>query len=341
MSMLASSVTLADRIVKRFGYRIFPASFLQPNFVDRLDIGEPAVTQAATQVECDVYLRSDNPRLLELRRLFASLDEDLISPLVWKERAAELHLSRFRGPSMWVYQEGHPNLDERAYLLATYYVLANDRLRLMERFTEDGAFGAYRLEIGGRSISRDLLDSILEIDFLDRTLGVGELPMFSILDIGAGYGRLAYRMLTAFTSLQNYFCADAVPESSFVCEYYLRFRGLQDRARIVNPLEIDSLLSEHKVDVAVNIHSFSECRLSAVQWWLRRLAGHGVRYLLVVPNGGDHGGMLLRNNIGQDMLPLFAENGYRLKTRQAKYGDAVVQKYALDPTYFWLFERSQ
>ena len=92
-------------------------------------------------------------------------------------------------------------------------------------------------------------------------------------------GRLAYRMLTAIPSLENYMCADAIPESSFVCEYYLRIRGLEGRFKIVPATEIDEALVMARPDLAINIHSFSECSLDAVEWWMERLAAHEVKFL--------------------------------------------------------------
>ena len=53
-----------------------------------------------------------------------------------------------------------------------------------------------------------------------------------MLDIGAGYGRLAHRMSAAFPQLEDYCCVDAVPESTFLSEYYLRHRGCTPPARV-------------------------------------------------------------------------------------------------------------
>ena len=208
----------------------------------------------------------------------------------------------------------------------------------MKKLVEDGAFGAITFEIAGRTVSRDLLDSILEINFLDRHLGIASRDDFSILDIGAGYGRLAHRMLSAFPSWSKYRSTDVVAESSFVFEYYLRFRGLANRSEVIPATGIDHALQSAKIDLAVNIHSFPECTLEAVQWWLDRLAHNGVKHLMIVPNRGNHGGQLLRNNIGQDMLPIIEKSGYRLIVRESKFADPKVQKFALDPIYYWLFE---
>lgn len=341
--VLTSSVRrLIDRVVRLFGYRLVPQSLLD---LYRIDDGgglAPASPKAGPTREGADYRRRDNPRLRELRELFAGLDPALKTPPLWTEEyASQTDLASFRGHSAWVWQQGNPGLHERAYLIAAYYVLAHDRLGLMEKLTEDGAFGAIAYEIAGRQISRDLLDSILEIDFLDRRLNIVSSPPLSVLDIGAGYGRLAHRMLVAIPSLGNYLCADAIPESSFVCEYYLRYRGLEGRFKIVSAPEIDTALELAPPDLAINIHSFSECSLDAVEWWMDRLAAHAVKHFMIVPNACGHDGDVLRNNAGADMLPLIERSGYRLVAKEPKYSDPQVQKLALNPTWFWLFKRSE
>jgi hypothetical protein len=45
--------------------------------------------------------------------------------------------------------------------------------------------------------------------------------------------RLAYRMSEALPNLAGYDCIDAVPVSTFLCEYYLGFRGVPDTVRVV------------------------------------------------------------------------------------------------------------
>ena len=119
-----------------------------------------------------------------------------------------------------------------------------------------------------------------------------------------------------------------------------KYRGLKDRFKLAPAMVIDETLQTAKIDLAVNIHSFSECTLDAVGWWVERLARNRVKHLLIVPNAGNHGGQLLRNNIGQDMLPVVEKNGYRLLVRESKYADSKVQRFALNPTYYWLFERA-
>ena len=161
---------------------------------------------------------------------------------------------------------------------------------------------------------------------MESLLGAG----FRVLDIGAGYGRLAYRMVSALPGIERFFCTDAVAVSTFVSDYYLRFRGLE-KALVIPLDEIDNTLRDHPVDLAINIHSFSECRTQAIEWWARLLSKHRVKNLMVAPNG--EGERLLTND-GHDFLPLLERYGYRTVLREPQF----VQEYGLLPTWYHLLE---
>ena len=228
-------------------------------------------------------------------------------------------------------------------MLAARHLQQIDHLGLLSKLTEDGLFGAYTFRVDDdRVVSRDLLDSIAEIYFLVEELGLERLSGARVLDIGAGYGRLAHRLTMALPEVEAVLCVDAVAESTFLSEYYLRFRGVDDRAVVVPFDEIDDRLSRERIDVAVNIHSFSECTESAVAWWLELISRHRVPYLMVVPNPGDHGGtkLLTREGDGRhnDFRKTLESVGYRLRSQRPKYGDPGVQEHGAFPSYHYLFE---
>jgi hypothetical protein len=257
----------------------------------------------------------------------ASLNATKPSPLPtsgrWTLDRAQLRC--FRGDNAYVWQR-----DGRASLgLSARYLTSNDPLRLLDKITEDGAFGAATEGLDGRRFSRDLIDSILELSFLARYLPMDTEPM-SVLDIGAGYGRLAHRACAAFGQL-HYLCVDAVPESTFLSEFYLRYRG--SRARVIPLYDFKPVSTK----LATNIHSFTECTTRAVNWWLSRL--RDVQYLFVVPNAMDHGGTRIINSEGHDLQPLIERAGYRLSACEPKYADKFVQRFGVQPTYYYLFER--
>lgn len=210
---------------------------------------------------------------------------------------------------------------------------------LLETLEEDDLFGIHTFRIAGRLVSRDLLDSIIEIGFLEDHLHVAAFNDLTILDIGAGYGRLAHRAVTALPNIADYLCTDALAVSTFISEYYLRFRKVEDKARAVPLDQIEAVLQRNDVDIAVNIHSFSECAVGAIEWWLRLLEKSRVKYLMIVPDALKNGGRLLQTVDGKDFRGVVEKHGYRLTAKEPKYRDSFVQEYGMNPTYHYLFER--
>jgi len=288
------------------------------------------------------YLVPDNQRLQELRQRYDRFQTAVSIPIVWTDDYVQSYgLQYFRGDNCYVWQTQDPNCDEINYCLTTYYVKAIDRLGFLGQNSEDGLFGAHAWTIDSRTISRDLLDSMIELCFLEEHLGLSAVSGLTVLDIGAGYGRLAHRAACSLPGLAKYLCTDAVPESTFLSEYYTRFRGLGERVAVVPLDEITDRMAEQKIDLAVNIHSFSECSLEAIEWWLKLLAANRVKHLFIAPNASDHGGTRLALNSGEDFSFLVEKYGYRLMVRSPKYGDPLVQKYGVSPTYYYLYQLAE
>jgi hypothetical protein len=281
------------------------------------------------------YLARNNPRLEELQARYAALSSEVTTPLIWTEaHVSPADMLYFRGDNAYVWQLRGGNMNVMAYALTAYYVESIDKLGLLDRLEEDDYFGIYSFVIDNRIVSRDLLDSVIEMYFLEKHLHVSASRSLTILDIGAGYGRLAHRMVGALPNVAEYLCTDAFPISTFISEYYLRFRKLEDKAKVVPLDEIERALSNRSVDVAVNIHSFSECSTAAIEWWMSVLAKHRVKHIMIVPNTGD----VLRTEDGVDFSGIVEKHGYRLRAQEPKYADPVVQQYAINPGYHYLFE---
>jgi SAM-dependent methyltransferase len=284
------------------------------------------------------YLKPDNARLIDLQQRYRRFDANVTTPLVWTDQCVRPEdIAYFRGDNAWVWQVRSKNANILAYAITMYYLKSIDHFGFLEKLTEDNSFGNFTYPIAGRQISRDVLDSIAEIYFLDRHLGISSRKGFRVLDIGAGYGRLAHRMVSALSGIGRYLCTDAVAASTFVSEYYLRFRRVE-KASVIPLDEIDSALRDCPIDIAINVHSFSECRMQAIEWWARLLSKHRVKNLMVVPNRCSGSGDRLHTNDEQDFLPILEKHGYRTVLKDPKYLDPLVQEYGLYPSWHHLLE---
>lgn len=329
-----------DSMVNRFGYEIVHSQMLyewQQNPQLR-----PVHKDVPLPEGAERYLSPSNPALIDLQTRYAAFQSDVTTPLVW----TAAHLSSedrqyFRGDNAYVWQLRGFNMNVMSYALTTYYVKCIDKLGLLDALKEDGAFGCFTFEIEGRVVSRDLLDSIIEYYSLENQLHLSKVENLNILDIGAGYGRLAHRMVGAMPRIRRYVCTDAVAVSTFISDYYLRFRNITDKTHAAPLDTIERVLRETAVHLAVNIHSFSECRLEAIEWWVSLLARNGVRNLMIAPNALDHGGTLLQTNDRKDFGSLIEKYGYKLTAKVPKYRDPVVQQYGINPTHHHYFELSR
>jgi len=283
------------------------------------------------------YLQLSNPRLQELSSRYA--EARLFDNSFWK--AKKIDLLNFRGEWNYLAQLDYAGT-ERKYLMSAAYVAALDDQQFLERLSEDSLFGAVTIKVlDNFIISRDLLDSVLEIRFLSRQLKLDIEKQYVGLDIGAGYGRFAHRFTALFPKSQIY-CVDGVAVSTFLCDFYMRYRECNDRAESI-PLYEMSRLSNVKIDFATNIHSWSECPLSAVKYWLDLLADLRVRFLFVVPNWLDDKQMFLTietDGRRVSFLPEIERHGYRLKVIERKFGNSrMMGKYGIFNAPYVLFER--
>lgn len=331
---------ILNKVLIHYGYEAIPIDILydwqKQNYFQggRKNNYESNVPEGARS-----HLRVNNPKLIELQKRYSVLDKAVTAPGLWKNdylRAEDILY--FRGDNAYVFQLRGENMNIMGYALTLFYLKSIDKLDLLSKLKEDDFFGIFTFTIDDKLVSRDLLDSIIEIYFIENHLNISSsCGNFNILDIGAGYGRLAHRFINAIPNV-HYYCTDAIALSTFISDYYLRFRKLEGRAKVVPLNEIEDLLKKQPIDIALNIHSFSECRISAVEWWASLLSKSRVRYLMIVPNSLDHGGTLLLTNDREDIKGIVEKHGYKLIFKDPKYRDPVLQKYAINPTYHYLFE---
>lgn len=294
--------------------------------------------------EAVFYLRCDNPRLIELRNRYRNFVSPGCTYAVWNdELVARIDLQYFRGDNPYVWQFQDLN-SEMAHILTAEHLQAADPLGLLDKLQEDNLFGVYAFWFEERLVSRDLLDSINEINFLEETLGISRKSDWNLLDIGAGYGRLAHRLVRALPSLGKIYTTDSIAHSTFISEFYLQFRGVDDKAQVVPFDEIQDQLSRTRIDCAISVYSFCECTYSSVCWWLDLLKLHEVRYLMIVTDSsGDVGTRLVATDgkgvANSDYLPALEERGYRRIGMRSKFTDPTLRKHGIsNEAFYHLFE---
>lgn len=282
-------------------------------------------------------LRADHPDLEDLRRRYAG--HPAAPTALWTRDFVERHvqLEYFRADNAYVWGTRN-RVIEAQYLIVAYYLEQFDSSGLFQRLDEDDLFGAETFDFNGRPVSRDLLDSVCELLFLERHLGISGVDGLTILDIGAGYGRLAYRADTALAGLGSYLCTDAVPESTFVSGYYLDFRGTR-RTEVVPLDEIERRLESASVDVAVNIASFSECTLASITWWIDLVAKHEIPHLMIVPNDGAQLLSYESDGTKRPFLAVLEDRGYRVSAQEPKYQHPSVQRCGIHAATHLLLSR--
>ncbi|MER7167415.1 putative sugar O-methyltransferase [Micromonospora sp. NPDC000207] len=288
-------------------------------------------------------LRDDNAELTDLRQRYAAARSPMRPGRFWRNntRQRDFNLRYFRGDNAYVWQlrQLGENPKLKAYLYARY-VAEMDERDLLGRLTEDGAFGCWTF--GFRSlplVSRDLLDSVNEIYFLDRHWGLLTREGHTVLDVGAGYGRLAHRTVTACPGLGRYLCLDALPESTFLSRQYLRFRRVDHKAVVVDLDTMQEDLASVRPDLAVNVHSFSEMPLSAIDAWIGMLARLEVPALMIVPNDGAE--LLSHEDDFRrlDFAPVLARYGYTLTASEPVIRDEDVRELTGVRDHFMFFRR--
>jgi hypothetical protein len=145
-------------------------------------------------------------------------------------------------------------------------------------------------------------------------------------------------MCEAKDHIKCYDCIDAIAESTFICDYYLKYRKVDNKARSV-PLTNYKSLQDH-YDIAINIHSFSECTYESVRWWLDQINERRVDWLLIVPNDADR----LVTNEGRGEKISYAnyikQLGYVLVDTTPVYEDNDIRKKTGITDYFYLFKKN-
>jgi putative sugar O-methyltransferase len=179
------------------------------------------------------------------------------------------------------------------------HVRRRDRRGILDRLQEpqlgDPVVAHYR----GRRISQDLGNSVHELYSSTAALPGGELGPRGVLELGAGYGRVAWVFLEEFPGARYIVCD--IPPALAVAQRYLtelfpdrptfRFRHFDDQAQVADelgharlafltPNQLE-LLDPLDVELFVNISSLHEMRPEQIAHYLRQADRHtrGFAYL--------------------------------------------------------------
>ncbi len=200
----------------------------------------------------------------------------------WQE-TVKAALPNFAANPIYVEQNSVP--EERFRELAEK--IPTDLAELILGRNRDAEFGARTVETCRGPVTRMWLESCAELEFLSRYMPPELDHTPRILDIGAGYGRLAVAITELARGKVEMTCVDAVPVSTQICrEYCARFAP---SVKVLSIQEFEASYQDLRFDLAVNVHSFNECKLSQIENWLKALEVMQVPYLFTVSHGQmDH-----------------------------------------------------
>jgi putative sugar O-methyltransferase len=191
--------------------------------------------------------------------------------------------------------------DARRYKVAALYTLyvatlwnyvhERDSLRLLDRLEEPELGRPISLEYRGRRISEDLCNSVLEVASVSEALP-GPLERDTVIELGSGYGRLAWAFLEAFPEIR-YVLVD-IPPALAIAEEYLsrlfpdrnvfRFRHFDRYEEVADNLEQSQIafLTPNQLELMpplearlfLNVSSLHEMRPDQIDHYLRCVAVH-------------------------------------------------------------------
>jgi hypothetical protein len=282
-------------------------------------------------------------RINDLRRQYAAYPCDAQIHSQWNgSLVRDIDMVNFRADSAYLWQHRDGNVPV-SYLATYYFHRLSRNADLLDQCTEDGGFGAYSIHVDGTIVTRDRLDSVAELGFLRKVFSLNKESTIRILDIGSGYGRIAWRFYQCFPKVEV-LCVDGIPESAAICESYLARKGVAPNVRMVPLPMLEEEMKRNPPALAIAMNSLTECTAKAVTWWIRMLEQYAVPNLLVIPHSGfDEGRELFSVESLEEkrvpLLPLLQEHGYRQTLMEPKYEEPTMQRYGISPTYFHLFSR--
>jgi putative sugar O-methyltransferase len=179
------------------------------------------------------------------------------------------------------------------------HVGRRDRRGILDRLEEPELGDPVAARYRGRRISQDLGNSVFELYSATAALPGGELGPRGVLELGGGYGRVAWVFLEEFPHARYVLCD--IPPALAVAQRYLtelfpdrrafRFRPFDDGALVAEELAQAqiafltpnqlALLDPLDVELFVNISSLHEMRPEQIAYYLTEADRHtrGFAYL--------------------------------------------------------------
>lgn len=69
--------------------------------------------------------------------------------------------------------------------------------------------------------------------------------------------------------------------------------------------DIPEKIKTLKIDIVVNIHSFPECNIKDIEWWIKLINSNKIKYIFYVPNNPKITPEFMPSNTGESILNLF------------------------------------
>ena len=152
---------------------------------------------------------------------------------LWTENYLKMKIYYFSEGITHTYIKKRKSINIFAYLITYFWFKSKDKANDLFFFKEEISFGIYNFVIDEKNITRDLLDSFNEIEFLKENVFKNHENKVKVLEIGAGYGRLAKWLTKNTKFIEHYYCIDGIPESTFISEYFLKKYHKIDNVTVV------------------------------------------------------------------------------------------------------------
>lgn len=176
--------------------------------------------------------------------------------------------------------------------LLTDIARAKDTWNLLDRLEEPLLGNPVCVDYRGRRVSEDLCNSVIEFTAVANALPSGTLDSARVIELGSGYGRLAWLYLSAVPTIR-YVLVD-IPPALGIAEQYLAemfperrifgFRQFESEAEVAEELETAQiafltpnqldLLPGLKAELFLNVSSLHEMLPHQIEHYFRVIERH-------------------------------------------------------------------